>query len=152
MSYASHRSAPAAEQALLLPEHHLVIEQACLELLSDTYADDPRRLCQRWRTFEQEVEDHFVAEEQLILPGFGAAAPGSAAQILADHARIRQHLAELAIEVDLHVIRARTVHALVDELRDHAAREQELLYPWAMSHAPAAELSAVQQRIARWLR
>ncbi|MCE9574265.1 MAG: hemerythrin domain-containing protein [Deltaproteobacteria bacterium] len=119
------------QREFLLAAHHRHLAVACLDLLSDTYADDPRSLCARWRQFEAGIEAHIDAEERLLLPAFAEAAPSEAAFLRDDHARIRQHMVQLGIEVDLHLVRVGTVRALVDELHRHAAREDGNLYQWA---------------------
>jgi hemerythrin-like domain-containing protein len=120
-----------------LSAHHRVLEEACRDLLSETYADDPRSLGVQWRLFEAAIEAHLAEEEQRLLPAYAEAAPEDAALIRAEHERIRQLLSQLGIEVDLHAIRAHSVEALVDELQRHARHEDAVFYPWAASHAEA---------------
>ncbi len=66
-----------------------------------------------------------------MLPVFGKSKPEEAREILEAHARIRERLITLAIDLDLHCLKPDQVRSFVDELRAHAAREELLLYPWA---------------------
>lgn len=139
--------------AFLFDEHHVRLERACNDLLSEAYADDPRALCQRWRQFEAEVLDHINAEEELIVPAFEQVAPAEARAIRAEHAMLRDLLHRLGIEVDLHEIRLRTVRELIALLHEHAAREVDRgMYSWAADHLPTSRLGALRQRIESWLR
>lgn len=135
----------------LLAEHHTRLEQACQDLLSDTYADDPRALCARWRQFEATVEEHMIAEESIILPLYEQSAPDEANQIRAEHVRLRALLRRLDVEVDLHEVRVATVRELIDILHNHARREEVLLYPWAERKLPAPRLSGLRTRIEKLL-
>ena len=62
---------------------------------------------------------------------FGKSQPKAAREILDEHARIRERLVTMAIDLDLHCLKPEQVKSFVDELRAHAAREELLLYPWA---------------------
>lgn len=138
--------------SILLDDHHARLEAVCAELLADTYADDPRALCERWRSFEHQVLEHIQAEEDVILPAYAEAAPGAAAAIRADHQRLRELLGRLGVEIDLHAIRLRTVKAMLDSLREHADREDRSMYPWAQRGLPTPRLAALRARVEDWLR
>jgi hypothetical protein len=114
-----------------LPEHHAAIERACFEVLAAALADDPRLLVERWRELERLVEEHFAFEEGTLLPAFERVSPREAAIIREEHAKIREAMARLGVEVELHVVTAATVGAVVARLRAHALREDATLYAWA---------------------
>lgn len=137
---------------LLLAEHHRALEEAASELLATTYADEPRALSAEYRVFEREVLDHLAAEELVILPGYQAAAPGDAAEIRADHAAIRQQLFRVGLEIDLHLIRAHTVEALLAQLREHAQHEDAAMYPWAQVHLPLSTKRRLFVRLGHGIR
>jgi hemerythrin superfamily protein len=140
-----------ASDAILLDDHHRRLERTCSDLLADTYADDPRALCARWRQFEAELLDHMRAEEDVILPGYEQVAPEEARAIRNDHARLRELVQQLGVEVELHQIRLHTVRELLERLQRHAEREDSAMYPWAAHHLAAPRLAALRQRIERWL-
>ncbi len=137
---------------LLLAEHHREIEAACTALLARTYADDPRELIAQYKLFERAIVEHLDGEEQLILPAYSAEAPADAQAILAEHGAIRHALNRIGIEVELHLVRARSVHALVDLLRKHAEREDESMYPWAQLHLTVTAKGQLFDRIADSMR
>jgi hypothetical protein len=135
----------------LLAEHHTRLERACQDLLSDTYADDPRALCARWREFADAVEHHMAAEEAIILPLYERVAPAEASEIRAEHVRLRALLRRLDVEVDLHEVRVRTIRELIATLHEHARREEVLMYPWAERQLPAPRLATLRTRIEQLL-
>jgi Hemerythrin HHE cation binding domain len=119
--------------------------------MAAVYADDSRQLAAAWAVLEAELESHMEAEEEVILPGFGAHAPDDAAQIRLDHARIRALLSPLGVEVELHMIRAHRLALLVEALAAHALFEDTTMYPWAEAHLPAVEQRLMLTRLSRWL-
>lgn len=139
----SHES-PRVSISDLLSDHHGRLDRACLDLLSDTYADDPRVLHACWRRFENELEQHMKVEETSILPLYEAAAPGDAQAIRADHAGMRELLQRIAVDVELHQIRASTVRELLARLRDHAAREDRGMYRWASTQLPHKQQRSIR--------
>jgi hemerythrin-like domain-containing protein len=137
---------------LLLAEHHREIENACMALLGRTYADEPRALVAQYRTFERAITEHLEAEEHLILPAYALDAPDDAQALRSDHDTIRLALTRVGIEVELHLVRAHTVEALVDALRAHAAREDAGMYPWAQVHLPGEARQKLVNQIGASLR
>jgi hypothetical protein len=83
----------------LLTDHHRGIEVACRTLLDRTYADDPRQLIEQYRAFEGAILDHFVAEEEIILPAYAESAPADARAILDDHVGLRRQLFQVGVDV-----------------------------------------------------
>ncbi len=131
----------------LLADHHRELEAVYRAILAATYADDARDLVFAYRAFEEGVLEHLEAEEREILPAYGRAAPDDARAIREAHARIRQELQRVGIYVELHVIRAETMHGLIAELRAHAVREDARMYPWAHLHLPAGAKQRIQARV-----
>jgi hypothetical protein len=121
---------PTREE-LLLPDHHRRIERLLEGMKIECRKGDPRALCAQWTDFEGDLNDHMAAEEEFLLPPFGEQHPDEAAFIGEDHARIRELLSELGLQVDLHCVRAEGIDQMVERLREHARREDALLYPWA---------------------
>jgi hemerythrin-like domain-containing protein len=81
--------------------------------------------------FERRLEAHLAFEDATMLPRLRRDYPVEAAQITADHRAIRERLIELGISVDLHLARASWVTDFVELLREHAEREDALVYVWA---------------------
>lgn len=123
-----------------------------MALLSKTYADEPRELVAQYRLFERAILEHVAAEEELILPAYAEAAPLDAKELASEHAAIRNALIKVGVEVELHVVRAHTVAALVRVLRAHAAREDRAMYPWAQVHLSAPARGQLIARIGDSLR
>ena len=134
-------------QRLPLADHHRELEAMYRALLAATYADDARDLVFAYRAFEQEILEHLAAEEQEILPAYERAAPHEARAIRGDHDRIRQELQRVGVYVELHVIRAETMHGVIAELRAHSAREGTRMYPWAQLHLPTGAKQRIEARV-----
>ena len=137
---------------LLLPDHHRRLEAKCRELLAWAYADDTRELAAAWCELETELNDHLAAEEEMILPGYAAHAPEEAKQILDDHARIRELLTPIGVEVELHEARVARLRRLAEALAAHALLEDATLYPWAQRNLTAVARRVLYVRISRWFR
>jgi hemerythrin-like domain-containing protein len=100
-----------------------------------------------WNALDRELRAHMDSEERFILPAFAHVDPAEARALLAEHARFRELLLELGVAVDLHCIRAELSRAFIDLLRDHAAREDELLYRWAETRLSPGLAHAVRRTI-----
>lgn len=84
--------------------------------------------------------------------GYAEHAPADAQALREDHVAIRKALEALAIEVELHCVRAHSINDLVNSLRVHAAREDAGMYPWAQTHLPATPRKQLMLRVGRSLR
>jgi hypothetical protein len=135
---------------LLLPDHHRHLEAKCRELLGWAYTDDPRQLAAAWCELEAEIHDHLAAEEQVMLPCYAEHAPSDARRILDDHARIRELLTPMGIEIELHATRATRLRHLADALDAHALFEDATMYPWAESNVTAIARRLLFVRVGRW--
>src|SRR3954468_3778283 len=87
---------------LLLHDHHRRLEVKCRDMLAWAYTDDMRGLAAAWCEFVAELTDHMAAEEAVILPRYAEPAPDHAKRIRDDHARPRELLATLGVELELH--------------------------------------------------
>ena len=88
------------------------------------------------------------AEERELLPLVEAAHPLEVARTLAEHAQIRQLVAELGVAIELHTARQPAIEGLIELLREHALREDHVLYEFAGCKAS----SAVYDKISSVLR
>ena len=132
-----HTSEPSAlEESIraILSGDHQRLERSFDAIVKESVCAEPRDLRDAWQTFERDLLAHFDAEEAHVLPVFGRSEPKEARELLDEHARLRGRLVELAIDLDLHCLTPETIGAFVDELRAHAAREEQLFYPWAAQH------------------
>jgi hemerythrin-like domain-containing protein len=138
---AAHEHAPDLREMLLA--HHHDLERTCCDLLGETYADDSLALIAAWRRFEDRLRRHMALEEAYLLGPYAHSHRDDATEIRRQHDSLRALMTPLAIEVELHVIRAETVERLVNALRAHAAHEDTSMYPWAQRHLRARERSAL---------
>jgi hypothetical protein len=138
---------PTAIEPLLV-RHHDAVEAACLALLGETFSDDPRSLEARWRAVEARILDHIVLEETM-LARFARANAEAAAMIRAQHERLLELVNRVGLEIQLHVLRAGTMRALVAALRAHAAYEERTFYPWAEQALDAPAREALCAQLAR---
>ncbi len=136
---------------LLLPDHHRRLEAKCRDLLASAYTDNTRELIAHWCELETELIDHIAAEEEVILPGYAEHAPTNAKRILGDHARIRELLTPIGVEVELHETRAARLRLLVEALDAHALLEDTTMYPWARDNLTLVAQRLLFTRIVRWL-
>ena len=84
-----------------------------------------------WTQFDHELLSHMEAEERFVLPTFARVDAEEALSLLREHGVIRAQLLELGVAVDLHLARYTRALELVELLRAHAGREDNLLYRWA---------------------
>jgi hypothetical protein len=115
----------------LLSDDHAHLQQLLAAIVVRARNADHAELRADWQRFERDVNSHLEVEEQEILPVFALRHSEEAQALLEEHGRIRADLVELGVELDLHCLRAEKVASFVDLLRDHAAREDSLLYAWA---------------------
>jgi hemerythrin-like domain-containing protein len=115
----------------VMGDDHERLERLFDAVVTEAARGDAADLLDEWRTFEHSLLAHLEAEELHLLRAFGQSAPTEAEALLDEHARIREQLIELGIDLELHCLSADRVKAFIDGLRAHAAREEQLLYPWA---------------------
>jgi len=113
-------------------EHHL-LEARFRDLHRRALTGDWTDLHAVWSEFCAEFEAHLRFEEEQLFPAYLRSHPSASDEVAAlerDHARIRRAMEQLAIEIQLHEIRAHSVDGFLAENRDHARRESERFYPW----------------------
>jgi hemerythrin-like domain-containing protein len=114
-----------------LIEDHARLSDLLLRLVAAFEANDRTEMAALWNQLETGLNAHLDAEEKYLFPELARTQPDEARALLAEHAEIRTRLLELGIRVDLHTIRLDVTKELVDLLRKHAAKEDDILYPWA---------------------
>ena len=94
------------------------------------------------RTFEAELEPHFLAEERRLLPALEAVGCGSlVARTLDEHARVRALMRDAGSEA--------SARALGTLLEAHVRFEERVLFPEAERRLSDAELAAVRDALPR---
>jgi hemerythrin-like domain-containing protein len=111
-------------------QRHRDLEQRYCQLLEALAANAPD-MRELWNELERGLLAHMEAEERFVLPAFARSNLEQAVELLRDHGRIREHLLELGIAIDLHLLRYERSADLVELLRSHGRREDQLLYQWA---------------------
>jgi hemerythrin-like domain-containing protein len=117
-------------RATLIRDHERLDQlfDALVQALRADARDDALRL---WAAFDDGLCRHMALEERHLLRAFAIVDPREAAELLKEHDEIRAKLAELGIGVELHQIGVDVVSTFVEQLRQHARREDALAYRWA---------------------
>lgn len=144
---------PAAYRPrLLLADLHEEIDAACADLRACVCGDDARELIAQFRAFERTVIEYMEAEEATILDEYEQFDADDAQRIRRQHAELRGQLLRLAVDAELHCLRAAQIDQMIAALRAHAAHENARMYLWAqVSLSPQAH-RALFMRIGRSLR
>lgn len=146
-----HHSSPV-DVGALLAQDHARLEQLFNQLAAAFRAGDRDECAALWDEFDSSLEAHMVLEEQLILPEFAKVDTREAAALVREHAAIRTALGELGVGVDLHCTNADAVERLLQMLKDHAKREETLMYRWAQANLPPRARASTQARLRAVLR
>lgn len=96
--------------------------------------------------FEMRLDAHLAFEDDVLLPSLRRAHPAEAAELAAEHHRIRGRLMELAVGLELHLTRPAWVADFVELLTRHAHREDALVYRWAGDPANVDARAALHHR------
>lgn len=133
--------------AAILEGEHARVQTLLEQLLSAADANVQPALATTWGEIEALLLQHLEEEELYLFPDLARTAPAAVGTLEQDHARIRRLVAETGIAIELHTSRADVLHRLADELLAHAAREDELLHPWAeTASAPGPRAFAARKR------
>ena len=103
-------------------------EDLCAQLLDGIASRSPRAR-QFWTELDESLRSHMDAEERYVLPAFGRIDREEALALVREHGRIREQLLEIGIAIDLHELAP--AQQFIAMLREHAAREDKLMYRWA---------------------
>lgn len=133
-----------------LAADHVRLDALFDDVLRRLGLDDRDETRAAWNEFERALGEHLEAEESLILPAFAVDHPEEARKVRVEHEDIRKKLLDLGVAVDLHVIRADVAADFVRALREHAHREDSMMYRWAEHHLESAVRSALVHRL--WTR
>lgn len=110
---------------------HRDLDRIYGRLLEEVRARDLEAADRTWSEFERELRNHLDAEETFVLPHLDQTAPNDAAHLRAEHDQIRNHLSELGVNLELHLLQGETAHTFITLLQSHANHEETSLYPFA---------------------
>lgn len=126
---------------------------AMLESIIDAaHAGDREELGRRWDKFEAVILAHIDGEEMFMLPALAQHDPVRARAIHADHQRLRELLARVAIGLDLHVVKEEHMLELRRGLEEHARSEEVDFYRWADETLPPSTLASIRRRLQKRLK
>jgi hemerythrin-like domain-containing protein len=111
-------------------ESHRQLDTLYTRVLNAMETDAPN-LCSLWTEFDHRLSAHMEAEERFVLPTFARVDRIEALALIREHGDIRALMLELGVAVDLHELRFEKARDLVELLRSHSGREDNLLYRWA---------------------
>ncbi|HVV83927.1 MAG TPA: hemerythrin domain-containing protein [Kofleriaceae bacterium] len=146
---APHRRLPAAWRLRgVMMADHAEISDLFDDVTAAFRSGNRDEAAAMFEVFEKRLEAHLTAEEREMFPALAVDHPAEAAALAADHQKIRARVAELGVCVDLHLARADWIDELVSLLREHAAREDGLLYRWVGEPGSHVDPQAVLRRLA----
>ena len=146
------QATPSSDLRGAMLADHASIERRISRLVTAARMDDWDRLHAAWSEVERDLNAHLTVEEELMLPRFERHDAAHAAEIRAQHTRIRAQLQALGVDLDLHALRADAVEAFVAELKEHAACEERALYSWAQGSLGEPEKTSLLSRLKARLR
>ena len=114
-----------------LSRDHQRLETLFTHLLEEFAEGHREGVREMWTRFDAGLTGHIKAEEKYLLPHFQEVEPAAAAALRADHDSFRRTLAELGLGVDLAMVSLDVAEEFVRGLREHACKENDLLYRWA---------------------
>lgn len=138
------------DKALLrdrLLDDHTRLNGLLTRLLAAFEANDREDMATLWTQLDTGLAAHMDAEEKYLLPVLARTEPAEARDIIAEHADIRSRMLDLGMRVDLHTIRLDAGKELIDLLREHASKEDEILYGFADQHIDAETRGSVLRAI-----
>jgi hypothetical protein len=131
----------------LLSHDHARLDAMLSSLLELTHVNAQPALDVQWGAYETSLLAHLDAEEMFLLPGLAKQDSLHADRIRAEHAKIRELLAEVGVGLELHLVRESQMLELARFLREHAKMEQEPLYSWADRAIAQSSFALVRNRL-----
>lgn len=136
------------------PKSELLKDHAEMERLLSLFAgavaanDECRDLQGIWAQIEALIVDHIQTEEREFFPLVVRAHAADVEDLRAEHRFIRETLAKLGLELELHSLRKPEADELIAFLRRHAQRENQTLYHW-LAERPDSLRDIVQHMLSR---
>lgn len=113
---------------------HRALEQTLRHMLTTMAGEEPEAIRAAWQRVDRQLRAHLQAEEDCVLRSFEQHFPHEAMRVRKEHAQIRGMLDALEVDLDLHALSKARAAEFVELLRDHAAYEERVFYPWAQAH------------------
>jgi hypothetical protein len=147
---AMHRNASEIARSVAhLRAEHVALDARFADLRARAETDDWRYLDEVWDDLVDDLEAHFLYEEEVILPELRSTrtdGPELATKLCAQHEALRSDLGLIGVQIQLHAVRLSTIDGLLTRLREHAALENRVLYPWASEQSALASREAQSAR------
>ncbi|MEV0267830.1 hemerythrin domain-containing protein [Hamadaea sp. NPDC050747] len=102
------------------------------------------RMAESARAIEAILGPHTAVEERGLFPALAADFPDHISALQADHRRIESVLGEAAAAVPADPTWPRRLLDILDELRDHILREQDGVFPAALTTLRTADWEALE--------
>ncbi len=116
-----------------LRDEHREMEQWFGYVVEEARGGDWRACWDAWHPFVSLVERHMQFEERKLFPILSTQGPDRARlanELRDEHEKLRERLLEISIDIELKVTNVEHVAQIVEDLRHHAARENDAFYPW----------------------
>lgn len=126
----------------LLRRDHDELDRRYEDLLAAYRSGDWNEVRAEWDVFEAALRAHLATEERHVFPRFRDEAPDEERALRREHEELRRMLTMIGVGIDLHAVPERDAEELVRRLRDHAARENALLYRWMDRAAGAVRVAS----------
>jgi hemerythrin superfamily protein len=123
---------------------HETLERLAARLVAALAADDRIEIQTLWPEIERKLLAHLEAEERFVLPAFARTDEKEAIELIRQHGKFRELLLELGVAVDLHYARLPRFQLFLAMLREHAQREEALMYRWASERLDARLAAAAK--------
>ena len=117
-----------------LREAHADLSHAFDHLVRVAEVGDAHTWDQAWDGFWLVIEGHLAFEERELFPVLvaeGREGKDHVQQLAADHATLRRDLIDIGVALQLHEDRTESIARFTEDMRMHAAREDEWLHPAA---------------------
>ena len=146
MEPSSEPSSPTLREHFLADHRRL---ESLFERLLDAFeAGDQIEMRRIWGLLEPALLGHLEAEELHLLPAFSRVDEQAARGLRGDHEDFRKRLAELGAALDIHIVRLEVARAFIEALREHARKEDDLLYRWADENIEPSKRARLVERFA----
>jgi len=126
---------------------HRRLDELFDRLLDQVHVNDTALADATWAELERGLAGHLDAEEKWIFPAIEPTHPDETRALRAEHAAIRERLAELGLELEIHALREETAERFIETIRAHGAREDALLYRWADQVLAEGPKASVLERL-----